>query len=148
MPKPPNANFEERRSNDRRHKPTNPFSLRSFSGRRQTVRRAADCRRYPYTDRYGRKVFLAALLLLLLCVADGLYTLLHTSMGATELNPLMDTLLQVGPYFFFGVKFFLSACAIILLVIYRYNPLARLAWGALVLFYGILFAYHLHFFLS
>ena len=148
MANPSASQSGERRSGDRRRKPTNPFSLRSHRGRRQNVRRAADRRRSPYTDRYGRKVFLAALLLLLLCIADGLYTLLHTSMGATELNPLMDTLLQVGPYFFFGVKFFLSACAIILLVMYRYNPLARLAWGTLVLFYGLLFVYHLHFFLS
>ena len=87
-----------------------------------------------------------ALLLLLLCVADGLYTILHVSQGARELNPLMDILLDKGPFVFWGVKFFITACGIVLLVIYRRHPLAWVVWGSLVIIYSMLVAYHIYLF--
>jgi hypothetical protein len=105
-----------------------------------------DRRTQPYQDRYGRRLLLVALLLLLLCVADGLYTLLHVSQGAIEMNPLMDHLLEKGPLVFWTVKFVITAGGIVLLVVYRHHPLARVFWGALVIIYGLLLAYHLYLF--
>jgi hypothetical protein len=137
---------EQRNSTDRRKKPTNPFSRYAFRGRRKTIRRAEDRRRHPYTDQYSRRLLLVALLIMLLCVADALFTLLHVSEGAIELNPLMDGLLQKGPLVFFVVKFTLTACGLLLLVIYRHHPLGRIATGSMLLLYATLFAYQIHLF--
>jgi hypothetical protein len=137
---------DRRKAADRRSRPTNPFAIGAFSGRRRTVRRTQDRRRRPYQDQYDRRLLLMALLLLLLCVADGLFTLLHVSRGARELNPLMESLLQKGPFVFWIVKFVITAGGIVLLVIYRHHPLAGVVWGALVLIYGLLAAYHVYLF--
>jgi hypothetical protein len=89
-----------------------------------------------------------ALLLALLCAGDALYTLLHVSAGAIELNPLMNILLKKGPFIFFGAKFTLSACAIILLVLYRHYPPTRVVIICIVAIYAALFCYHIFLFFS
>jgi hypothetical protein len=137
---------ERRTSEDRRKRPTNPFGLLAYRGRRKTVRREEDRRRLPYTDQYSRRLLLSALLLILLCVADALYTIQHVSEGGFELNPLMDNLLQRGPFLFFAVKFILTALGVFLLVIYRHHPLGLLMFGGAVLVYGALFFYQIFLF--
>lgn len=137
---------ERRAGAERRQKPTNPFSLLAFRGRRQTVRRREDRKRSPYMDRYGRHLMLIALLLILLCVADALYTILHVSEGGVELNPLMDGVLQRGPLLFFAVKFALTALGVFLLVLYWHHPLGRVMFGGAVLVYGLLFCYQMFLF--
>ena len=134
---------ERRALRDRRRKPTNPFSLRAYRGRRQAVRREADRRHAPYTDRYSRCLLLAALLLILLCVADALYTILHVTDGGIELNPLMQRLLQRSVSLFFVVKFALTGLGVVLLVIYRHHPLGRFVFGGTLIVYGILFFYQI-----
>jgi hypothetical protein len=138
-----NENTDRRGTTDRRKKPTNPFSLRSFKGRRRTVRRTEDRRRHPYVDQYSQRLLLFVILILLLCVADGLFTIHHVYNGARELNPLMDYLLEKGPYVFFGVKYLLFALCLIALVIYRQYPFVRLIMLVLAIVYGAVFLIHI-----
>lgn len=140
--------FPERRTGrDRRHKPTNPFNLSLYSGRRKTIRRKADRRQKPCTDLYSQRMLLTALLLILLCVADAIYTILHVYAGrAVEMNFLMNVLLEKGPFIFFGIKFILSACCIILLVLYSHHPLARTLIPCVVIIYSVVFCYQIFFF--
>jgi hypothetical protein len=142
------AESEKRKGTDRRRKATNPFSLTAFRGRRHSVRRAEDRRRFPYTDQQSRRLFLFALMTILLCSADGLYTIYHVSRGAVELNPFMNYLLGFGPYVFFSVKFILSALCLILLVMHIHHPVGRIVLGSVALLYGSLFSYHLHLFFT
>ena len=144
----PQGGRDRRELRDRRQTPTNPFGWRAFRGRRHTVRRASDRSRHPYTDRYSRLLLLLSLLLILLCVADGLYTLLHISAGAVEVNPLMNSLLSRGPFIFFGAKFILTACGIILLVLYWQTRLARWVLTSCVAVYTVLFCYQVMLFFS
>ena len=138
---------ERRAGRDRRARPTNPFSLVAYRGRRKTIRRKSDRRTNPYTELYSRRLLLTALLITLLCVADALFTIFHVTRGsAVELNPFMDVFLEKDPFLFFGVKFFLSSFCIVILVVYRYNPLARTLIYLIVAVYSALFCYQLFFF--
>jgi hypothetical protein len=78
------------------------------------------------------------------------FTLIQVSEGAIELNPLMDGLLKKGPLVFFTVKFVLTACGVILLVVYWHHPKGRVFMGVAAGLYGVLFAYqiYLYFFLT
>jgi len=138
---------DRRKLADRRRRPTNPFSLHSFKGTRRVVRRREDRERYPYLDQYSPRLFLISLLILLFCVADAMYTLVHLSRGAVELNPLMRGLVEISPYLFFSVKFALMAAGLILLVIYRQHPAGRFVISGTVLLYGFIFLYQLWLFM-
>ncbi len=43
-----------------------------------------------------------------LCVTDAICTVLHIRGGATEINPIMDYLLAMGPQFFVATKVLIS----------------------------------------
>jgi hypothetical protein len=81
-------------------------------------------------------------------VADGLLTISPVSNGARELNPLMDYLLQKGPYTFFGVKYAMFALCMTALVIYRHYPFVRVIMVVLAAVYGVVFFIHIFQFLS
>ena len=102
-----------------------------------------DRRRTPCVDQYGLRLFLVSILIVLLCAADGLFTVLHVSSGAVEVNPLMDSLLRLGPHYFFSMKYLLTALCVFLLVLYRYHPFARIMMMSVVVVYGLLFSYHI-----
>ncbi len=142
-------NKDRRKLDDRRVRPTNSFSLFAHRGRRKTIRRQSDRKYSPCADQYGPGLLLVALLLILLCVGDGLFTIMHVSEGkAVELNPLMDILLKKGPFLFFGVKFVLSAFGTVVLVLYRHNATARNMICAVVFVYGALFCYQVFIYFS
>ena len=75
----------------------------------------------------------------------------HTYAGVTEgylieLNPLMDFLLQLGPFYFFACKIALVGLGSMFLYLRRNHKLARLvAWLGFVIYFliGILHLVHL-----
>ncbi len=79
-----------------------------------------------------------------LCVADAVLTLTHVGRGARELNPLMASLLAVGPTMFLAVKIALSLGALAALATflprYRY---ARACFGSISTLYFMVCCYHL-----
>ena len=135
---------EKRVITDRRLKPTNPFSLKSFTGRRKTVRRIEDRRKSPYVDKYSTRLFLFCMFIIMLCVADAFMTLIHISKGARELNPLMDGLLRKGNPTFFWIKYSLSSLCVLLLVVYTHYPFVKVFMVAVAAVYTALFFYHLY----
>jgi len=50
-------------------------------------------------------------------VADALLTLLLTSHGAVEINPIMAYYLNIGPYTFLAVKYILTCLAIFIILL-------------------------------
>jgi Domain of unknown function (DUF5658) len=101
-----------------------------------------------YTDWYGVPLFLLAVGIVLLCVADAFFTLQLISHGGTELNPFMAFLLDKGLYFFVGIKMALTVAAIIVLVMHQRFAFFRSLRALHVLLitfigYGVLIAYEL-----
>lgn len=110
---------DRRVQEDRRAKTTSPLSLSSFFGSRKDIRRKADRDNHYYIDRYSLRSVLTVLSALILSVADAIFTLHLVSMGATEINPVMDFFLQFGPLPFLLVKYFLTGTSLIWILVHK-----------------------------
>ncbi len=111
----------------------------SFKRRRRQVRRASD--RHPAAIDWHHPLWLAvAVLILLLCVGDAFLTLTLISLGAEELNPMMEPLvLGSGPAFALWKMGLTSAGVIVLVILARLRAFGRIPVG--VLLYAILAGY-------
>jgi hypothetical protein len=105
--------------NDRRRQPTRPFTLPSLFGRRKSIRRHEDKEAHKYVDRYSLRSVAIVLFILVLSVADAIFTLTLVSRGAEEINPIMDFFLQRGPAIFLGVKYFLTVGSLLCFLILK-----------------------------
>jgi len=77
-------------------------------------------RGHHYVDIHESKLFFMAVATLLLCVADAFFTMtLLNFYGSSEINPLMDLLIQADFKKFFFVKFGLTASGILFLVMHK-----------------------------
>lgn len=85
------------------------------SPRRMQGRRSAD-RPYAMLDRFDSGMMMLAVALMLLSVADSVFTLTLIARGGSEVNPFMNALLQHSVWTFAGIKFLLTAVPAILLV--------------------------------
>ena len=137
-------NDSERRGlSDRRRKPTSPFSKYSIIGRRKQIRRTEDRERYLYVDRYGQRLFIVLIVIILLGLADGYFTLFFVENGAGEMNPLMNYVLMVGNKTFFVIKYLLTTLGLILLCIYKNHKSVRRVLGLICILYTIILANHI-----
>ena len=69
--------------------------------------------------------------MILICIAvysalDAHFTILLTSRGAVELNPIMAFYLNIGPIVFISVKFLLTFCSLFVLFTFRKVVLKKL----------------------
>lgn len=110
---------DRRVQKDRRDKTTSPLSLSSLFGSRKGIRRKTDRDLHYYIDRYSLRAVLTVLITLMLSVADAIFTLHLVSMGATEINPVMDFFLQFGPLPFLLVKYFLTGTSLIWILVHK-----------------------------
>lgn len=133
------ARRERRMSDDRRSRTLRSLASGSFKRRRHGPRRVADAS-IAVTDWFAPQWLAAAVLILILCVVDGLITLALLGHGAHEANPLMDTIVHGDARRFVAFKFGLTASGVVLLIL-----LARVrAFGRLpvsMLLYGVLGVY-------
>ena len=130
------ARRERRLSDDRRSRTLKSLASGSFKRLRHGPRRVADAS-IAVTDWFAPQWLAAALLILILCVADALITLTLLGHGLHEANPLMDTIVHGDGRRFVAFKFGLTATGVVLLIL-----LARVrAFGRLpvsLLLYGVL----------
>ncbi len=135
----PAEQSERRFVKDRRFQTLQSLARGSFKRRRLGPRRLRDAS-FAVTDWFAPQWLAAAVLILLLCVADALITLALLSHGARETNPVMNALVNGDGWSFFSVKFGLTASGVMLLIV-----LGRVrAFGGLpvsVLLYGVLAGY-------
>lgn len=110
---------ETRRHGDRRQTPTNPLSLSSLQGRRESIRREDDRATHFYVDRYQWQTFLLVLTIATCCILDTFYTLELIAKGGTELNPFMAALLEIGPLHFFQAKYLLTTIGVLWLLAHK-----------------------------
>ncbi len=112
--------FHERRSGqDRRAKPTSPWSFASIRGKRREGRRAEDRRRPFYVDRYAPRLLVVVSAVLLLSVLDAFLTLRLVALGGREINPIMDFFLQAGAVPFLAVKYALTVGGLVMLLVHK-----------------------------
>lgn len=78
-------------------------------------RRSTD-RRYAVLDRFDSGMVTLAILLMVLSVMDSVFTLTLISRGGSEVNPVMNALLQYSVWAFMAVKMLLTAVPAIILV--------------------------------
>lgn len=96
------------------------------------------------SGRYNRNVTLAAALVLVLNLADAVFTLMYVGSGmATEANPLMDQAFHGGPLLFMVVKLALVSAGVMLLWRLRQRKTAVVAIAATAMAYSFICFYHL-----
>ena len=104
----------------------------NFARRRLGPRRGTD--RHPVvTDWYQPRWLATAIVILLLSTADALLTLTLVSHGATEINPLMEPLVQGSGHGFALWKLGLTALGVVLLTLLaRMRVLGGIAVGSIL----------------
>jgi len=110
--------------------------------------RRGDDRSIANSDWHHPQWLAVSILILLMCIADALLTLTLMDDGASELNPVMEQLLE-GPGRSFALwKIGLTASGVVVLVLLaRLRTLGRIPVGAILYVvlggYGTLIAYEL-----
>jgi hypothetical protein len=130
----------ERRSRpERRSRTLLSLVTGNFKRRRHGPRRVRDAS-IAVTDWYAPQWLAAAVLILILCVADALITLALLGHGAHEANPFMDTIIHGDGRRFAGFKFGLTAVGVVVLIMLaRVRAFGRLPVGTIV--YAVLLGY-------
>lgn len=138
---------DNRSEPDRRKRPTPMFSRYSIRGRRKTVRRKEDRRKHLYVDRYGSSLFVMLMGILLLGVADALFTIYHVCENdAVEMNPIMDFFLGLSPKVFFHVKYILTAMCLMVLCLHKNLPVVRYILATILVVYLAILINHVYLF--
>jgi hypothetical protein len=135
----------ERRQTDRRVRPTPMWSrYMLFGGRRRTVRRVRE-RDGAFVDVHGPRLLLLVLSVLALNLLDAWFTLLFLSYGGKEMNPLVQTVLDLGghPWPFVLMKTVgIGCCCAFLTVTKNFRP-ARIGLWIVFVGYAVLLGWHL-----
>lgn len=101
--------FNPETRTDRRCRPTRPWDVFRYRGRRMANRRVDEERTPYFVDRVPTYLFVLGVMLLILTLVDGLITLLLLDANCVEANPLMAYLLGRGPMTFMIGKYVLTA---------------------------------------
>ncbi len=115
---------ENRKTYDRRRKPTSPFDRFFSPGRRGRARRLSEGQNY-YVDRYGFDYLLLIVIILVFCLLDAYLTLQLMRHGGIELNPLMSFLIRKNAIIFLMVKLTITAISTIFLLVHKNFVLFR-----------------------
>ncbi len=134
----------DRRTGDRRERPTRPWSGILGPLRRSRGRRIED--RASYVDRYSRRDVALILAVFLLNVGDAFFTMLWLDRGGKEANPVMDFLLDIGPTAFLIQKCVVVGIWLVVLLVHKNFRFARLGiyislaayLGLILVHFGIL----------
>jgi hypothetical protein len=140
----------DRRTTDRRRRPTGPLDTFRLRGRRARIRRDRDKGDACFFDRFPLRTLAVVVSVLLLTLLDGVLTLELLDTNSEEINPLMRGLLDRGPLWFLLGKYVLTAVGLPFLVVYQdYRLFAtgfrvRFLLPIFLSLYVALVAYQLH----
>lgn len=136
---------ERREVMDRRQRPTPMFSRYVFwGGRRRHVRRIEE-RDGAFVDIHGPWALLVVLAVVALNLLDAFFTLLFLSHGGTELNPLVQLVLESEwhPWPFLLLKTIGIGLACGFLIVAKHFRSARWGMAFVLLGYTVLLGWHL-----
>lgn len=131
---------DERRSNDRRNRPTTPWKDLFSPLRRARGRRRSD--RTGYVDRYSKQDVALLFAIFLLNIADAFMTMLWLHRGGREANPIMDFFLDIGPVAFLAQKCLVVGFWLILLLVHKNFRFAKIGLYASLAVYALLLIVH------
>jgi hypothetical protein len=133
------VSLPERRRSERRTRVLRALVRGSLHPRRRAPRRASELA-LGAVDWHHPQWLATAMLIVMLCAADALLTLVLLEHGAYEMNPLMRALLGGSGLAFAMVKIGLTASGVVLLTLLaRTRAFGRVPVGLLL--YGVLAAY-------
>ncbi len=138
------ANDEQRTGSDRRRKPTPMFSRYVlWGGRRAKIRRTEE-RENSFVDIHGSGGLLVILAVVALNLLDAIFTLLFLSHGGTELNPVIQWVLDSSwhPLPFIVLKTVGIAIATMFLVMAKHFRPARWGLAFVIGGYSVLLGWH------
>lgn len=118
------------------------LSRYTLRGQRRTSRRNGEAGP-EYVDRIRSPILLGLLAVFVFQVLDAVFTLAHIARGGSELNPLMDILIQQSSSLFLSVKLGLAGFGLFFLGLHQNFPAVRHAVASLTLIFGGIVGYHL-----
>ena len=136
--------WDDRVLPDRRRRPTPMLSRYAFLGGRRSGGRRHDELGEGFADLHGAGLFLVVTSICALNMLDALFTILFLSHGGTELNPIVDQLLQFGLWPFVLTKCLGIGVCVVFLTMTRTFTIARLGLGMVLVGYAGLLGWHLY----
>jgi len=115
----PEGDADRRRREDRRSRSRRGVKFFLLGGRRKSARRDTDKKDFIYVDQYRPWLLVVIMLLAILSISDGLFTLHLVECGATEESPVMVWFLSQGPWSFMIAKFIFTSSAIMILLVFH-----------------------------
>lgn len=135
----PAAHYERRTGRERRTRSLTAYWRGALTPRRRSGRRSLD-HIYPVVDWHPARVFALVMVILCLCVTDGVLTIVLVSNGAIEVNPVMALFVPHSLGLFVAVKLTLTTAGVMVLVACSRMRLFRTIPGETLL-YAILACY-------
>lgn len=111
--------IDRRSGRDRRKHKLPKLKFLFANGARGKIRRHNDRHKFFFFDKYSANLLAAIMIILLFSVLDALFTLFLTGNGSDELNPVMAYFLNLNPWAFISVKYFLTCVSVIILLIFH-----------------------------
>lgn len=108
--------IERRSGTERRHRSVGSYLRGALNPRRRAGRRESDTI-YPIIDWHSPRVLAWVITILMLCVLDGVLTVILLANGAVELNPFMAQFVPHSLPWFAAVKLSLTAIGMMVLVV-------------------------------
>ena len=107
--------MDKRLLEDRRKQPTPALSRYIVAGRRETIRRVEEQKKGGYIDRYSPVLLFFIVSILGLNVLDSLFTMMILDQKGIELNPVVQSLMDLYGHNFWIWKFALVSFCLVLL---------------------------------
>jgi hypothetical protein len=138
---PEDSETVARKTTDRRRRPTTPFDVFCFTGRRLRVRRKAERQGSYYLDQFDAFTLAVIVAVLGLTLVDGVLTIELLDTNSEECNPLMGHLLTRGYAAFFVAKYLLTAAGLTFFLVYKNYPMFGTRFRVGFLFHVFLVLY-------
>ena len=140
--------FEKRIQIDRRKQPTLGLSRYILFGKRKGLRRRIDQEKGGYVDRYSSGLFFVLVLIVSLNVLDALLTMVILEFGGIELNPIVQSVIDLCGEKFWIWKFTIVSLSVVLLCLHsRFKRVMTVCIGSgfiylvVILYQIVLIAY-------
>lgn len=114
-----------------------------WGGRRRSSGRRSGEAPACFVDEHGALLFLVVVTIIALNFLDAWFTIYFLSHGGTELNPLVNWLLQGGTWPFILAKSLGIGACVGVLTLTKNFKVARLGLGVVLIGYSLLLCWHL-----
>ena len=135
---------------ERRKRPTPGLSKYSLFGRRKGFADDADREKGGYVDRYGQKLFIVLVGILVLNVLDVILTMVVLDHQGVELNPLVRSAMEIYGNRFWVWKYgIVSACLLLLCLHIKFKGVKTIVLATFTIYFAVvmyqifLIAFHL-----